>query len=130
MPGATAVEEVFDGVLNTVGLVSPRSRRIAAYAGAGLLGAAGVVEWPAAAAGAAAVWLTQARPTRADDSAAAQTPSATAGVTRRATAKSSAKKRAVGKPGTAGKAAAGTRKATRSAQRRAKAGSSASTAGG
>ncbi|MEU6346905.1 hypothetical protein ABZ883_38860 [Streptomyces sp. NPDC046977] len=33
-----------------------------AYTGAGLLGAAGIVEWPLAAAGAAAVWLTQPRP--------------------------------------------------------------------
>ncbi|WP_370067093.1 hypothetical protein [Streptacidiphilus sp. MAP5-3] len=39
--------------------MSPHTRRVAAYAGAGLLGAAGVVEWPVAAAGAAVVWLTQ-----------------------------------------------------------------------
>lgn len=97
VPGATAIEETFDGVLDAVGLVSPRTRRIAAYAGAGLLGAVGVVEWPAAAAGAAAVWLTQARPTRADDSAAAKTPPSTTGATRRATAEPSARKRAVGK---------------------------------
>lgn len=62
VPGVGRVKEAFDGVLDTVGMVSPRSRRIAAYAGVGLLGAAGVVEWPVAAAGAAVVWLTQSRP--------------------------------------------------------------------
>ncbi|MFD0279592.1 hypothetical protein ACFVHB_37670 [Kitasatospora sp. NPDC127111] len=62
VPGAGAVSGVLDGALNTVGLVSPRARRIAAYTGAGLLGALGAVDWPVAAAGAAAVWLTQARP--------------------------------------------------------------------
>ncbi|WP_431951107.1 hypothetical protein [Actinacidiphila sp. bgisy167] len=61
LPGAGVVKETFDSVLDTVGVVSPRKRRVAAYAGAGLLGAAGVVEWPVAAAGAAAVWLTQQR---------------------------------------------------------------------
>ncbi|MGW2371079.1 hypothetical protein [Kitasatospora sp. NPDC001683] len=62
VPGAGAVGGMVDGVLDTVGLVSPRARRIAAYTGAGLLGVLGVVEWPVAAAGAAAVWLTQTRP--------------------------------------------------------------------
>ncbi len=61
LPGAGAVKGAFDGVLDTVGVVSPRTRRVAAYTGAGLLGVAGVVEWPVAAAGAAAVWLTQQR---------------------------------------------------------------------
>ncbi|MFH9347916.1 hypothetical protein [Kitasatospora sp. NPDC017646] len=62
VPGVGTVSGMVDGVLDTVGLVSPRARRIAAYTGAGLLGALGAVEWPVAAAGAAAVWLTQARP--------------------------------------------------------------------
>ncbi|MDX3234134.1 hypothetical protein PV392_00235 [Streptomyces sp. ME03-5709C] len=61
LPGAGAVKGAFDSVLDTVGVVSPRTRRVAAYTGAGLLGVAGVVEWPVAAAGAAAVWLTQQR---------------------------------------------------------------------
>lgn len=78
LPGAGAVKGAFDNVLDTVGVVSPRKRRVAAYAGAGLLGAAGVVEWPVAAAGAAAVWLTQQRSgarreqAPAEDSATAQ----------------------------------------------------------
>ena len=59
VPGAHAVKGVFDGVLDSIGAVSPHARRVAAYAGVGLLGAAGVVEWPVAAAGAAVVWLTQ-----------------------------------------------------------------------
>ncbi|QMU70667.1 hypothetical protein [Streptacidiphilus sp. P02-A3a] len=57
-PGATAVKGVVEGVLDTVGAVSPQARRVAAYAGSGLLG---VVEWPVAAVGAAVEWLTQAR---------------------------------------------------------------------
>jgi hypothetical protein len=61
LPGASAVESVFSGVLNAVSMTSPRARRVAAYTGAGLLGVAGLVEWPVAVAGAAAVWLTQAR---------------------------------------------------------------------
>lgn len=61
LPGAEAVKGAFDGVLDKVGVVSPQTRRVAAYTGAGLLGVAGVVEWPVAAAGAAAVWLTQQR---------------------------------------------------------------------
>lgn len=59
VPGAHAVKGVFDGMMDTIGAVSPHTRRVAAYAGVGLLGAAGVVEWPVAAAGAAVVWLTQ-----------------------------------------------------------------------
>lgn len=62
LPGADTVKGAVDNVLDTVGVVSPRTRRVAAYTGAGLLGVAGVVEWPVAAAGAAAVWLTQQRP--------------------------------------------------------------------
>ncbi|MGW4519396.1 hypothetical protein ACWEO4_47965 [Streptomyces sp. NPDC004393] len=56
VPGATTVKGAFDTVLDTVGVASPRSRRMAAYAGVGLLGAVGVVDWPVAAAGAARRW--------------------------------------------------------------------------
>ncbi|MCC9305771.1 hypothetical protein LN042_01380 [Kitasatospora sp. RB6PN24] len=69
LPGAATVRGAFDTVLDTAGVVSPRSWRIAAYAGAGLLGAVGAVEWPVAAAGAAAVWLTQPRPGEAGQAA-------------------------------------------------------------
>lgn len=62
VPGADRVKGVVDGVLDSVGIVSPHARRVAAYTGAGLLGVAGVVEWPVAMAGAAVVWLTQSRP--------------------------------------------------------------------
>ncbi len=61
VPGVGMVKGVVGGVLDKVESVSPRTRRVAAYTGAGLLGAAGLIEWPVAAAGAAAVWLTQAR---------------------------------------------------------------------
>ncbi|WP_435807582.1 hypothetical protein [Streptomyces canus] len=50
------------GALDRVGAVSPRGRRLAVYAGAGVLGVAGVVEWPVAVTGAAVAWLTQPRP--------------------------------------------------------------------
>ncbi|WP_335941584.1 hypothetical protein [Streptomyces sp. PTD5-9] len=65
VPGADRAKEFVDGVLDSVGIVSPQARRVVAYTGAGLLGVAGVVEWPVAAAGAAAVWLTQQRPKEA-----------------------------------------------------------------
>ncbi|MFG2630251.1 hypothetical protein [Streptomyces sp. NPDC048473] len=63
VPGADRVKGIVDGVLDSVGIVSPHARRFAAYTGVGLLGVAGVVEWPVAVAGAAVVWLTQPRPT-------------------------------------------------------------------
>ncbi|GGJ69307.1 hypothetical protein [Streptomyces brasiliensis] len=107
VPGATTVKDAFDTVLDTVGIVSPRSRRIAAYAGVGLLGAAGAVEWPVAAAGAAVVWLTQSRPTRAGEGGAAKAGVRTAaGTTRRSASRSSPKGRATAKPRAAKKAAA------------------------
>ncbi|MFC6066388.1 hypothetical protein [Streptomyces ochraceiscleroticus] len=62
VPGVKEVSKAADSALNAVGIVSPHGRRIAAYTGAGLLGVAGLVEWPIAVAGAAAVWLTQPRP--------------------------------------------------------------------
>jgi hypothetical protein len=66
VPGADRVKGVVDDMLDTVGIVSPRARRVAAYTGAGILGVAGVIEWPVAVAGAAAVWLTQPRPADTD----------------------------------------------------------------
>ncbi|SCK08889.1 hypothetical protein [Streptomyces sp. WMMB 322] len=76
VPGAERVKGVFDDMLDTVGIVSPRARRVAAYTGAGILGLAGVVEWPVAAAGAAAVWLTQPRPADTDGAEAEGTGAA------------------------------------------------------
>jgi hypothetical protein len=71
LPGASVVRGVAGGMLDKVGTVSPHARRVAAYAGVGLLGAVGVVEWPVAAAGAAVVWLTQPRPKEAEAAASA-----------------------------------------------------------
>ncbi|WP_143145023.1 hypothetical protein [Streptomyces humi] len=62
VPGAGAVTRAAEGTLDKIGAVSPRSRRMAVYAGAGVLGVAGVVEWPVALSGAAIAWLTQPRP--------------------------------------------------------------------
>ncbi|WP_345054800.1 hypothetical protein, partial [Streptomyces rameus] len=73
VPGTGTVNRAAKETLDKVGAVSPRGRRMAVYAGAGLLGAAGVVEWPVAVTGAAVAWLTQPRPGR---SAEAQGPEA------------------------------------------------------
>jgi hypothetical protein len=62
LPGAGQVGKVADGALDRIGAVSPRGRRMAVYAGAGVLGVAGAVEWPVAVTGAAVAWLTQPRP--------------------------------------------------------------------
>lgn len=67
LPGAGQVGRVADGALDRIGAVSPRGRRIAVYTGAGVLGAAGVVEWPLALTGAAVAWLTQPRPRQSEE---------------------------------------------------------------
>ncbi len=64
LPGAQQVERAAGGALETIGAVSPRGRRMAVYAGAGVLGVAGLVEWPVALTGAAVAWLTRPRPAR------------------------------------------------------------------
>ncbi|QLJ01836.1 hypothetical protein HZZ00_12905 [Streptomyces sp. NEAU-sy36] len=69
VPGAPAVGRAAEETLDKVGAVSPRGRRIAVYAGAGVLGAAGVVEWPVALTGAAVAWLTQPRPAQREAAA-------------------------------------------------------------
>ncbi|MFE6618121.1 hypothetical protein [Streptomyces sp. NPDC057740] len=72
LPGAGQVGRVADGALDRIGAVSPRGRRIAVYTGAGVLGVAGVVEWPLAITGAAVAWLTQPRPRQAEEEGAIQ----------------------------------------------------------
>ncbi|MFD7687047.1 hypothetical protein [Streptomyces sp. NPDC059781] len=67
LPGAEQVGRVAGGALDAIGAVSPRGRRMAVYAGAGVLGVAGVVEWPVALTGAAVAWLTQPRPAQRPD---------------------------------------------------------------
>ncbi|MYQ45008.1 hypothetical protein GTW40_08040 [Streptomyces sp. SID4985] len=62
VPGAAMVGKAAQETLDKVGVVSPRGRRVLVYAGAGVLGVTGVVEWPVALAGAAVAWLTQPRP--------------------------------------------------------------------
>jgi hypothetical protein len=79
VPGGGTVNRVAGGALDKVGAVSPRGRRLLVYTGAGVLGLAGVVEWPVAATGAAVAWLTRPRSrdgaggTSADGRAAAAT---------------------------------------------------------
>ncbi|MFD8673537.1 hypothetical protein ACFV1A_10695 [Streptomyces seoulensis] len=62
VPGASAVNRAAQDTLDVIGVISPRGRRLAVYTGAGVLGVAGVVEWPVALTGAAIAWLTQPRP--------------------------------------------------------------------
>lgn len=69
LPGAEQVGKVAEDALDRIGAVSPRGRRMAVYAGAGVLGVAGVVEWPVALTGAAVAWLTQPRPGQRPDDA-------------------------------------------------------------
>ncbi|WP_051835667.1 hypothetical protein [Streptomyces sp. NRRL S-481] len=69
VPGAEQVGKVAGGTLDRIGAVSPRGRRMAVYAGAGVLGVAGVVEWPVALTGAAVAWLTRPRPGHGPDGA-------------------------------------------------------------
>ncbi|MDF3144487.1 MULTISPECIES: hypothetical protein [unclassified Streptomyces] len=72
LPGAGQVSRVAGGALDRIGAVSPRGRRIAVYTGAGVLGVAGVVEWPLALTGAAVAWLTQPRPRQGSQGKTAQ----------------------------------------------------------
>ncbi|MFJ8595276.1 hypothetical protein [Streptomyces sp. NPDC093598] len=67
LPGAEQVGKVATDALDRIGAVSPRGRRMAVYTGAGVLGVAGIVEWPVAVTGAAVAWLTQPRPGQSDD---------------------------------------------------------------
>ncbi|CAL9326905.1 MULTISPECIES: hypothetical protein [Streptomyces] len=71
LPGAEQVGKVATDTLDRIGAVSPRGRRMAVYAGAGVLGVAGVVEWPVALTGAAVAWLTQPRPGQRPDGGSA-----------------------------------------------------------
>ncbi|MCF4138228.1 hypothetical protein L1856_18185 [Streptomyces sp. Tue 6430] len=82
VPGAGLVGRAAGGALDKVGAVSPRGRRLAVYTGAGVLGVAGVVEWPVAVTGAAVAWLTQPRPRPRTDGDTAGTD-ADAGETKR-----------------------------------------------
>lgn len=61
VPGAGTVGRAAEGALDRIGAVSPRGRRVLVYTGAGVLGVAGLVEWPVAVTGAAVAWLTQPR---------------------------------------------------------------------
>lgn len=82
VPGAGPVGRAAEETLDRIGAVSPRGRRIAVYAGAGVLGATGVVEWPVALTGAAVAWLTRPRPgteRAATDAGAERTPTDAAG---------------------------------------------------
>ncbi|MFD5588661.1 hypothetical protein ACFWII_33260 [Streptomyces sp. NPDC127063] len=76
VPGAGLVGRAAGGTLDRIGAMSPRGRRMAVYTGAGVLGVAGVVEWPVALTGAAVAWLTQPRPGELAGAAAPARPAA------------------------------------------------------
>ncbi|MFI0504620.1 hypothetical protein ACH3WN_17555 [Streptomyces albogriseolus] len=76
LPGAEQVGRAAGAALDTLGAVSPRSRRIAVYTGAGVLGVAGLVEWPVALTGAAVAWLTKPRDERETADGAPGAPAA------------------------------------------------------
>ncbi|MEU6403371.1 hypothetical protein [Streptomyces sp. NPDC046985] len=67
VPGAGLVGKAAQDTLDRIGAVSPKGRRFAVYTGAGVLGVAGLVEWPIALTGAAVAWLTQSRPADVHD---------------------------------------------------------------
>ncbi|MEU9574740.1 hypothetical protein AB0D62_33690 [Streptomyces massasporeus] len=79
LPGAEQVGKVATDALDKIGAVSPRGRRMAVYAGAGVLGVAGVVEWPVAVTGAAVAWLTRPRPAQRPDGTSPNGGAQTAG---------------------------------------------------
>ncbi|WP_399498672.1 hypothetical protein [Streptomyces sp. P17] len=102
VPGAGTVGRAAGGVLDVIGTVSPRGRRIAVYTGAGVLGVAGVVEWPVAVTGAAVAWLTQPRPQEQETPAIkSRTVTAQASTDKAATKKALAKKASTAKSATA-----------------------------
>ncbi|MET8893744.1 hypothetical protein [Streptomyces albogriseolus] len=76
LPGAEQVGRAAGTALDTLGAVSPRGRRIAVYTGAGVLGVAGLVEWPVALTGAAVAWLTKPRDERETADGAPGAPAA------------------------------------------------------
>ncbi|MGI5441141.1 hypothetical protein ACQEV4_28310 [Streptomyces shenzhenensis] len=96
VPGAEALSRAGEGILDKVESVSPRRRRLVVYAGAGVLGAVGVVEWPIALTGAAVAWLTQAGGGQPEGAppAAGTARRTGAGTTRAAKAPAAASKRA------------------------------------
>ncbi|MFI1000506.1 hypothetical protein ACIP10_19320 [Streptomyces galbus] len=83
VPGAGLVGRMAGGAWHRASALSPRGRRMAVYAGAGVLGVAGVVEWPVAVTGAAVAWLTRPRPEDRRD-AGPQGTGAARGVTKSA----------------------------------------------
>ncbi|MEV5881213.1 hypothetical protein AB0L74_00455 [Streptomyces sp. NPDC052020] len=124
VPGAGTVGKVAEGTLDKIGAVSPRGRRVAVYTGAGVLGAAGLVEWPVAAAGAAVAWLTQPRPEKpaqagtADERGSEGAASASGGEAVKSAAKRTAKTTARSTAAAGGAVRGAARSAARSAAAR------------
>ncbi|MFH8236465.1 hypothetical protein [Streptomyces sp. NPDC018321] len=73
VPGAGTVGRAAEGALDRIGAASPRGRRAVVYTGAGVLGIAGLVEWPVAVTAGAVAWLTRPRPQESPEADAART---------------------------------------------------------
>ncbi|GGS98993.1 hypothetical protein [Streptomyces chromofuscus] len=125
VPGAGMVTKAAGGALDAVGAVSPRGRRVAVYTGAGILGVAGVVEWPVALTMAGVAWLTQPKP-RHEGNGAATTTTTTPGGAEATAVKSPTTRRTAT---SSGKSAPASRRTT-STSRRTTSGAGKSTAAG
>ncbi|MGW0016583.1 hypothetical protein ACWDVX_43530, partial [Streptomyces tendae] len=115
VPGAGTVGRAAEGALDRIGAVSPRGRRVLVYTGAGVLGVAGLVEWPVAVTGAAVAWLTQQRGQDRNGSAGRTTARAGAGERQTGTAKAGTTKTSTAKSGAGESGTAGAAKAAGSA---------------
>ncbi|WP_210719002.1 hypothetical protein [Streptomyces galbus] len=111
VPGAGLVGRMAGGAWHRAGALSPHGRRMAVYAGAGVLGVTGVVEWPVAVTGAAVAWLTRPRPEDRRD-AGPQGTGAARGVARSA-AHTAAKATTAGRAARAGQRRGSTTGTTR-----------------
>ncbi|MFD7439426.1 hypothetical protein [Streptomyces sp. NPDC059861] len=131
VPGAGVVTKAAGGALDAVGTVSPRGRRVAVYTGAGLLGVAGVVEWPIALTVAGVAWLTQPKPGHDGNGAATTTGAAKSTASKSSTAKRTTSSRGSGKTATVSRRSTSTSKGTTSSRGKAGAagGRSSSTGG-
>ena len=120
VPGAGTVGRAAEGALDRIGAVSPRGRRAVVYTGAGVLGVAGLVEWPVALTAGAVAWLTRPRPQESPDADAARalqdgaageekkTPARRSTAKRTAGTQAAARKSPAAKSGAAGSGTAAT----------------------
>jgi hypothetical protein len=116
LPGVGLVRGTTAAVLDGVGSVSPRARRVAVYTGAAALGVVGMIEWPVAAGVAGVAWLTQsgqdggAKAPRSDAGSAPRRLAASAGDADGASSAATTSARASGRSSGRGGARTGRRR--------------------